>query len=635
MSQLTALQLIAGAALANNDGIKVNSVLTADLNAYANTSLILPLKATYANSSSLSASTLANLTVLGSNSCPALADSTPASLAANVGLIFGNAALGNSVNGFTGLINQTATYFLGNSDISVFSQIFSAVQGYIVNTNNYILSTKNSNSYYSNTFTNMNNLITGSLSEVNLAFSSFGTDLQNLGQLINLANLDNFGSPLAVFQQIAEISELTPSLTVALGLVNLSPDVISTPPTSVQALLQLEKILYEVMKNIKTTDLAQVLDILDVVTPNITTMADLLNPLLIFPNSFQSLTVKTSEGLRGIYLPNSRTVNSLLLTELPAYVLAKFRELQIVIPGDQALACQAIRAALQQIKNISQITLPALSGAFKNCETTKDLPLINALTSPVPQSVLNYYNNTFETGSGPDGTLVIGDFLGVSAGFEFDALMANTTEIIVQLTTAGTLTNLVTCYGRMTNTVDGVYGDPLLGPVTIPPGIAAGVYANADVAFDTGLIPNAATLITAVIAANSSATNNLNNNFSTMANLIIDQNQNVVAASVDIANLIPNQRSSTLGFVSDLPNFGPDTTKYGYRQFLESVANLSSLGGQAVIGCMREGKNTIVLNTQGIAIDTVIPAVPTVAPIQANLLPSTYSESQAANLVIT
>lgn len=635
MSQLTSLQLIAGAALANNDGIIVNSVLISELDNYGNTSLISPLKEVYANSSSLSSTTIANLTILGSSTCPALADSTPSAQAANVGLIFGNAALGNSVNGFTGLIDEVGQYFLGNSDISVFCQIFSSIQGYIINTNNYILSTKNSNSYYSSTFSNMNNLITGSLSEVNLAFRAFGTDLANLGQLIDLANIDDLGSPLAVFQQIANISELTPALNLELLNRGYELDVISSPPTNIQAYLQLEKDLYSIMKTVKDAELAQILDILDVTTANINTMADLVNPVLLFPNSYGSLTVKTPEGLRGIYIPGSTTINSLLLTELPTYVLSRFRELQIVIPADQALACQACRASLQQIKKITETSLPALSAAFLNCETTKDLPLINALTQPVPQSVQDFYTNTFETGSGPDGTLVIGDFLGVSAGFQFNDLMANTTDVILQLTTAGTVANLIICYNRMANTVNGVYGDPFTGPVVIPAGIAAGTYANADNAFDIGLIPNAESLISTVVSANSTAADTLNSNFGIMANLLVDQNQNILAANVDIANLISDQRSSTLGFVTDLPTFGVDTDQYSYRQFLESVANIDSLGGQAVIACMREGKNTLILNNSGIGIDTVLPAVPTVIPVQANLLPSTYNESQAANLIIT
>ena len=87
--------------------------------------------------------------------------------------------------------------------------------------------------------------------------------------------------------------------------------------------------------------------------------------------------------------------------------------------------------------------------------------------------------------------------------------------------------------------------------------------------------------------------------------------------------------------MSDLPSFGVDTQKFGTREYIESIADLSSLGGQAIIGCMREGKNSLLLSELGIGIDLAVPSVPTQVPVQANLLPSNYTESQAANLVIT
>jgi hypothetical protein len=635
MTQLTSLQLIAGAYLANNSGIQLNSALSNNLSSYDSTTVIDSLKQVYSNIGVLDAATISSLTVLGANICPALSDTTPNAYAANIGLFFGNAALGNSTQGFSGLVANVGNTFLGNGDDSIFTQIFSSAQGYIISTNNYILSTKNSNSWLSQSFTNMNNLITGSLSEVNLAFSAFGSDLARCGQLINLANIDNFGSPLALCQQLDNIAAVTPTINFGLSAAGYDIDVVTNPPTTLQAYLQLEKTLYEIFTQIKGTDLAQVLDILDVTTANITTMADLLNIIKIFPNSYSSLTVKTVEGLRGLYIPGTQTINSLLKTELPSYVLERFAELSVAIPADQALACQSFRASLLQIKNIKNISLPQLAAAFSSCETTRDLPLINDLTEPVPQSVIDYYSNTFETGSGVDGTLVIGDVIGVSAGFNFTDSFANTTSIIDTMTNAGSLANLITVYNRMANTVSGVYGDPTVGPVVIPSGIAAGTYTNGNDAFNTGLLPNAQSIITTVVSTNPSQTSQLNSLWVNMAANLVNQIDNVISANIDIGNLIANQRSSVLSFVSDLPSFGVDTQKFGTREYIESIADLSSLGGQAIIGCMREGKNNLLLSELGIGIDLTVPSVPTQAPIQANLLPSNYTESQAANLVIT
>jgi hypothetical protein len=59
-----------------------------------------------------------------------------------------------------------------------------------------------------------------------------------------------------------------------------------------------------------------------VTTVGIATMADLLNPVKLFPNSFQSLTVPTKYGSRGIYTNSSGSANQNLLTELPEYVMS-------------------------------------------------------------------------------------------------------------------------------------------------------------------------------------------------------------------------------------------------------------------------------------------------------------------------
>jgi hypothetical protein len=636
MAQLTSLQLIAGAELANNQGIQLNSDLTAAIDLYRTTDLIDPLKQVYANvgSANLSASTLNSLTILGANVCPALADTTPSTYAANVGLIFGNASLGNSTQGFTELIKDVGNYFLGNGDVSIFSQIFSSAQGYIFTTNDYILTTKNSETWLAQSFTNMNDLITGSLSEVNLAFSTFGQDLSNLGLLIDLDNIENLGSPLALCQQLASVAGVTPVINLSLLALGYDPDVVNEPPEDQQQLLQLEKNLYEIFLNIKNQDLTQVLQLLGITLSNIDNMAQLLNPIKIFPNSYASLTVKTVEGLRGIYIPGTTNINSLLLTELPLYVIDRYQQLSIVIPPDQALACQSIRASLQQIKNINNLNLPQLALAYNNSETTRDLPLINQLTQPVPTSVINFYNSTFSTGTGVDNTLVIGDMMGVSAGFGFTDQINNSVSMINTLTTAGTLANLIVVYDRMANTVNGVYGDPVTGPVVIPAGIASGSYLDADEAFTVGLIPNANGIINTISSTNSLQVTELNQYWDNMAANLVSQNNNLLLANIDIANLIPDQRASILSLVNDLPTFGIDTQQNGQRAFMEAISDLTTLGGQAIIGCMREGKNIVTLNQVGIGIDLVIPDTPTADPATANLIPSSYSESQAANLII-
>jgi hypothetical protein len=80
--------------------------------------------------------------------------------------------------------------------------------------------------------------------------------------------------------------------------------------------------MYRGMQNITGVPLQQILNILGVKTTGIETMADLLNPVKLFPNSFLSLTVVTPVGQRGIYTDSQGDVNTTLLSELPNYVIS-------------------------------------------------------------------------------------------------------------------------------------------------------------------------------------------------------------------------------------------------------------------------------------------------------------------------
>ena len=224
------------------------------------------------------------------------------------------------------------------------------------------------------------------------------------------------------------------------------------------------------------------------------------------------------------------------------------------------------------------------------------------------------------------------DLLGAAVGVTYIDQLNNVVTTINSLGNA--LSNLTTIYTRMENTVNGVYGNAVSGPVTIPAGYAAGVYANADVAFSTGLIPNAVIEIGNVVTTYPTQTTSLNSEFNTMAQKIISETDNLTLATIDIAELNTEDRSPVMSFVETLPTYGVNKEQNGPAYFLEQVADLTTLGGQAIVGCLREGQNLAVLNNIGIGVDTNIPSEPSSPNPVANLIPATYTESQAANLVV-
>ena len=309
-----------------------------------------------------------------------------------------------------------------------------------------------------------------------------------------------------------------------------------------------------------------------------------------------------------------------------------YERLSKIIPADQALACKAMSVSLQQVKNIDTLSLPQLAVAFVNTVTTKDLDQINALTTAVPPDVAQFYTDYYATGTGTGNTLVLTDLLGAAVGVTYIDQLNN---VVATLNSIGNgLSNLTTIYTRMKNTVNGVYGNAVSGPVVIPAGYAAGTYANADAAFSNALISNAVIEIGNIVTAYPTQTTSLNTEFNTMAQKIISETDNLTLATINIADLNTNDRSPVMSFVESLPEYGVNKEQNGPTWFLEQVADLTTLGGQAIVACLREGQNLAILNNVGIGVDTNIPSEPSSPNPVANLIPATYTESQAANLVV-
>jgi hypothetical protein len=311
-----------------------------------------------------------------------------------------------------------------------------------------------------------------------------------------------------------------------------------------------------------------------------------------------------------------------------------YERLSKIIPADQALACKAMSVSLQQVKNIDTLSLPQLAAAFVNTVTTKDLDQINALTTAVPPDVAQFYTDYYATGTGTGNTLVLTDLLGAAVGVTYIDQLNNVVTIINSLNSLGALANLTTIYTRMENTVNGVYGNAVTGPVVIPAGYGNGTYTNADVAFSTALISNAVVEIGNIVTAYPTQTTSLNTEFDTMAQKIISETDNLTLATINIAELTTDDRSPVMSFVESLPEYGVNKEQNGPTWFLEQVADLNTLGGQAIVACLREGQNLAILNNVGIGVDTNIPSEPSSPNPVANLIPATYTESQAANLVV-
>lgn len=377
----TPLQLIAGAGLLNNQGIAVPTALTNAVSSYNSTSFVSNLNSAIAAAPGfgISASVVATLKTLASNTCPALGSSVPGSFAGNNVLI-----PTSEPGGFGNLVANNAAMYLGDGSVDKFCQIFQIVSGYRQSANELICSAVNATTYLGPTFTTMNDLITGQLTAANLALKCFGADVAKSGKLLNLGKLADFGTPTGVLQQISQEAGITTGTLsciatklIEYGLTDSDIVLLATPDSSERNPTEtefnaLQKKAYAAMVAINGDCLTYALDILDAIIPGIDNLGDLLDLKKVFPTSWPSMTVISTA-------PDSNTPSVLIfepdgsvnpavqaaLNDSTAIVLpAGCDELAKIIPPDQAVANKAFQSSLQQVSGISTITAPQLAAAL-------------------------------------------------------------------------------------------------------------------------------------------------------------------------------------------------------------------------------------------------------------------------------
>jgi len=304
--------------------------------------------------------------------------------------------------------------------------------------------------------------------------------------------------------------------------------------------------------------------------------------------------------------------------------MSTYSQLRQIIPPDQALASKALQAGFQQVKNIFDTTLPQLATATEGLESNVGLDDINNLTNPLPANVTAYFTTTLATGSGPNGLLLLTDVIGSVTGYNIIGEISNTANILGNMTSSGdfdALTNgtngvytiMENCIaGNYTTFTPGVDPDPGSYTVTIPPGLpGAGTYGPANTAseaqanaFSSGLNPAMVSTVGTIVAAHPTDVANTTGYFNIIGNQLQAQNINLGLAGVSFANLLAGQTPWSL--VYNLASNGLDIVEGGSAYVLQSVANVNTQGGQAIISTMRESRNQDRLNQAGIQTDIIV-----------------------------
>lgn len=647
---LTPLQLTAGAALLNNQGIQaLPAGLTAAIAAVNATTLYTNIAAAvsaYLGKAFFNTTTLDLLLAIGDSDCPALGNSIPVAVTNLVQV---------SPYGFSNLITSTGDAYLGSGDVGEFCQGFMAVQGYINTVNQYINSSVNAQTYLGPTFTTMDALVTDNLSQINPAFDRFATDLFRQGQLWNPANMAAYGTPAGLLQQLAAVGGFSRGffggLQAALtsqGLTNqdIQQLLAGQGDLSATRFNQLQQRAYQAMSQVSGDDLTQILEILDVTLPNIQTMADLLDPVKTYPLSYSTLQVPVGATWQPIYLPGA-SVNLAIVPAVNGVLptASGCDELSKIIPPDQAVANKAIQIGLEQITGLPLTSVPELAQTLRglsarqwNPDTTYlanavvqtgsgvpvnyraqqdvpagtditntaywlptdlgglntmvDLPLIQAQTTALDATVASYYSTDQATGSGPNGTITTCDVIGLAIdNDDFAAQLAIVLTNINSLQTAGALATLNTAFNDIATAAND--GQTLIHIGDANTAIAA-IVAN----------PTYATQVAA-----------LNSAWTAMASILSQQKTYQTRAGIDYFNLLADEQVTIMGFVQQLPQYGQQTQACGACDFLTQVADTSILGGQALVGAMREGQNNQRLGAAQLYQNLAPPDLPAVTPV--------------------
>lgn len=508
---------------------------------------------------------------IGSSTIPALGNSKPATY---TGVVSNSLARYGFIR-FPAL-QANNEFVTGIGNYQDFCLSFITAISFRDSVNPTINSIANSVGYLQGVYSNMNDLITSDITGVNESTLYWGQDLINSGRAIDLLYIDTFGLPSVLLKTLQKNNAITQALSYALLYSELTTTEVNNFLNGGEISRSQESKIYRAFTLIVGIDLTDILIPINVQTKNLRSLADLLNPIKLFPNSYSSLTVPrynttSSAANSKVYYPiyTQSSVNpNIKVFNYGDYLVS-------ILPDDLKTSCGAFADAMMQIKNIKNAQIEKFSQVVTNLENTTGLNLPNNNGSPIPNSITNSLS-FIASGTGPNGTYLATDFFGAMTGLNYNFSKIQTLILQLQSTT------LATIYTNIFNKLSG-----------------AGPY-NTDL---NTYITQANTEITNIRNANTAASTELNTLWSQVGT-------NLTKESAGRAAAIPANATSTtntiISFVDNINQYALDTAPNQSAAVLEALANTTTLGGTSLIALMREIRNANRLGLCGLELDNNI-----------------------------
>jgi hypothetical protein len=121
--------------------------------------------------------------------------------------------------------------------------------------------------------------------------------------------------------------------------------------------------------------------------------------------------------------------------------------------------------------------------------------------------------------------------------------------------------------------------------------------------------------IVAIAAAQPALVATLNTAFVNISQSLVNEKDLQIFAGFDYFGTADSAKISTLAFVQSLPTYAQLTAECQAAEFLEQIADTSIIGGQAIIGAMREARNKQAIQESNLFMFNNVPLDPPLVPI--------------------
>lgn len=506
------------------------------------------------------------LITLGRDICPALTGAPPVS--------YTRAYTGEAASyGWLSTIPLQAyqEFHLNNGSYSDFVSTFGQAAGFMAQSNKIIDGFNDSASYLDGVYSNMDDLVTADISGVSLSLFYWGQDLIKSGRAIDLATIDTFGNPENLLRTLKKNKALTKSVNLALLTAGFSSNDIDAIVGGKEVTPEEQKRLYAAFSIVIGTDLADALIPINCQTTGLESLADLLNPKKLFPTSYKTLSVPQYNTMA---LPTNSKTYYLLYNngEVSTQVLEKYgTRLQTIYPSSLASVCDAFSVSMMQIKHIKTMNIEKFSQVVRNLEPVNDLT-VNGTHIPTDQTLAKASLALIAKGSGEKGRYTTCDFFGAMSGLTYD--WATLEAQIKQVQTPA----LISAYQAL--------GSAL---------VSSSEEAGSELA---SALQQVTTVLTNIRNTNPAGVAALNATYESFGTHL-QKEQDARALALRNLQYLSTDVSDIYSFAQSLNQYATETEQYGSCQVIEAISDTSTLGGNSLIGGMRETRNALRLGLVG------------------------------------